>query len=340
MKKFFLTLFLSAIIGMAMAQTVKTYSVYDVNHNGKINVADVTKVVDKAKSNTSVTATQQSVLADDLATTLQSLDNRLAAIEDKLASITIGGDGVNILPGKFTVNAQGKQVQFTKGNLYWDGTAFKFEATQIASSQGNYESNAEDVYDPNHVSHFFWTSAADFKKGNVELMPYAETYSYSSQTFADKFWCGEENPLTVEGTSDLYALKGLVDGEWYYIFYSRDNCNKLYKTGVTVTDGTQTAVNCLIIAPDDFDFTTNPLKESYNLNEIKSLNLVCIPAAGYRSRNQLRYSGEYGQLWASTLDTNYASDGCEIQLSDGEIVSISSAERGATHSIRLVRTVK
>lgn len=34
------------------------------------------------------------------------------------------------LVGKFTVNAEGKQVLFSRGNLYYDGNVFKFETNQ------------------------------------------------------------------------------------------------------------------------------------------------------------------------------------------------------------------
>ena len=107
----------------------------------------------------------------------------------------------NLLTGAFSVSAT-KQVQFTKSNLYWDGSAFKFEENQT-----DYQTS----YNASHVSHFYWTRLSDYQSGTADYMPYTETYSSSGGSTADKFWCSVDNPLTVEGTSDLYqrCLHGL-----------------------------------------------------------------------------------------------------------------------------------
>lgn len=90
MKKILFTICLMAICGIAMAQDVKSYSVYDTNQSGDISISDLTEVVDAIKNNLEPSKTQQYIIADDikelLNTVNQKLDNigtRLAAMEEK-----------------------------------------------------------------------------------------------------------------------------------------------------------------------------------------------------------------------------------------------------------------
>lgn len=161
----------------------------------------------------------------------------------------------NLLPGKFTVG-EGKQVQFTNGNLYWNGSEFKFEDEQIYYPI---------EWDPNHVGHFFWTK--------TQAASYAQTYNDGTNTKNDVNFFAESNGgLIVEGTAELYALS---QAEWKYLFEERPNAANLVKPSVAVAGGT----TCLVIAPDNFSGT---LKDSYSLDEANELGLVCLPNAGLR----------------------------------------------------------
>lgn len=82
MKK--LLLLMSLWVGVVSAQSLQTYSVYDTNQNGEITVSDVTEIVDKVKSNISAANTQQYVTAEDLSLALQSIQNDLKLIKEKL----------------------------------------------------------------------------------------------------------------------------------------------------------------------------------------------------------------------------------------------------------------
>ncbi len=127
-------------------------------------------------------------------------------------------------------------------------------------------------------------------------MPYAQSYSYSSQSTSDSFFCGEDNPLTVDGTSGCFALS---QSEWDYLIRSRTNATNLRKYGVTVGD----KKNCLIIAPDGFSGT---LKASYTLDELSSLGLVCLPAAGDRNGSSFSNAESWGYYWSSSPDSSFS----------------------------------
>lgn len=318
MKKLLLSLFLSAMFGMTMAQ----------NSDGK------------AKANAA--ASTKYVTASDLNALLTTISNRLDAIEAKLENGVIIDDQVDIvgiIPGKFTVNANKKQVQFTHGNLYWNGSAFRLEKSQIATAQGNSESGTTAWNNTYHVSHFFWVSIAQYTSYYNSVKPYDSTYEGSNTSTNDKFWCGEENPITVQDIEGLYTLTGGENGEWNYLINGRSHASDLRQYNVTVTDGTTTSAKCLIIAPDDFDYTKNPLKSSYTLDEVNSLGLVCLPAAGLRNESFLEYGGNQGLYWSSTPG-EYNDEAYNVFITENEPNLTYNYSRKFACSIRLVRNAK
>lgn len=188
----------------------------------------------------------------------------------------------NLLLGDFSVSSS-KKVKFAKSNLYWDGSAFKFEATQTAYPT---------TWDASHVGHFYWTK--------TQAASYADAYDDGTTTDTDvPFFAESEGGLTVEGTSGLYALSY---DEWRYLKETRTNAANLYKTGVTVGS----TAGCLIIAPDDFSGT---LSDSYTLDEVTALGLVCLPRAGMHTTGGIQYTNNYGYYWSSKpIDANNAYD--------------------------------
>lgn len=242
-----------------------------------------------------------------------------------------------------------KKVIFTKGNLYWNGSesAYHIESSQIGSSRDT--DGYPDITNANHVSYFYWTNLADYKSGKAEYMPYTSTskFDHSTLSVTDQFWCGESNKLTVDSKSDLYVLS---NSEWRYLINSRKNAASLYKFEVKVTDGSNIYEHCIIIAPDSYDFTTNPLKEEYSLTEVNNLNLTCLPAVGdiYELNGKHMFhttQKDYGCYWTSTpgetellkenaYDFYFTSTYVSTQYDE----SSSLEHRSYAHCIRLVWT--
>ena len=192
------------------------------------------------------------------------------------------------LPGLFTVNTEGKQVRFSKGNLWADsGKALHFEANQYSYSFENFK-------DESHVSHFTWSSTVEAAVGD----------SYSG----DYLFCDENHKVSVDGSDAIYYV--LSNDEWEYLFN-----NHSYKW-VTVN-----GVNGYVIAPDGF---TGTLEDSYADDDVLTTdNLVFLPAAGrWDSGNVYDQGsggdwnpgnvydlGRVGYYWSSTpYDGNYAHD--------------------------------
>lgn len=85
----------AAMSAMTMAQSVTTHSVYDVNQNGEVNVADAVSVVQATLQEVDPEQTQQYVTGEDLSKLLQSIDRRLAALEKEHG---IGGSDAPAAP--------------------------------------------------------------------------------------------------------------------------------------------------------------------------------------------------------------------------------------------------
>ena len=215
----------------------------------------------------------------------------------------------NLLLGDFSVSTT-KKVKFAKSNLYWDGSAFKFEAKQT---------DYPTTWDASHVGHFYWTK--------TQAASYADAYDDGTTTDTDvPFFAESEGGLTVEGTSGLYALSY---EEWLYLKQTRTNASNLYKAGVTVGS----AAGCLIIAPDDFSGT---LSDTYTLDEVTALGLVCLPRAGQHTTAGIQYTNNYGYYWSSKANgANYAY--CAGVSNTGFNVYGTSTNREYGCSLRLVK---
>lgn len=170
-------------------------------------------------------------------------------------------------PVSFSVSAN-KKVQFTRGNLFWDGENWNAEATQY---------DFPTTYSSTHVGHFYWLSDAAEAR--------AENYSYNASAY-DPLFCDATNPLTIEDIDgeNVAGLYNMSVSEWQYLlgntYPARANATNLRKFPVTVAGHE----NCLVLAPDGF---TGAIADSYTADEWTEIEytkgLVCLPLTGYRN---------------------------------------------------------
>ena len=209
-------------------------------------------------------------------------------------TVTVKGLPAGALKGEFSVSAT-KTVYFSKGNMYWDGDSFEFEANQYDS---------QSIWNTSHVSHFYWSKNAS--------VAYAKEYSESGTTKTDVFFTNEEQEtakagFTVNGVAGKYRT--LSDDEWIYLVRNRTMTNggsryeNLTSSGITIEGVT---FDGIVLFPDDFT-DQETWKTKYTTWEaLNSAGLVFLPAAGYRSGSEFTfttvYSGGYkiGYYWTST----------------------------------------
>lgn len=317
-----------------VSTTCKVYVYIPVN---SISLDAGAKTI-KVGETTKITATISPEDATNQNLTWKSDDESIATVDDNgnVTGVSAGSVWINVsadenaekcnkckvtvtasdlLSGNFSVSAT-KKVQFTKGNLYWDGSAYQFEVNQT---------DYPTTWNASHVGHFYWSKTAS--------VAYAETYSDASASTDDVLFCAEATPLTVDGTSGYYAL---TSDEWSYLLGTNDKRNGMYQTNVTVGG----VAGCIVIAPDNYSNTDKPLSSTteYTLQEINSLGLVCLPAAGFRNEESIDNSE--GDYWHATPDSEDKDWAGQVYFKAAQIIPSYQYYRYLANSVRLVKSAE
>lgn len=233
----------------------------------------------------------------------------------------------NLLTGVFSVSPT-KKVKFTKGNLYWDGSRYRLEDDQLSSAA---------TWDPNHVSHFYWTNDIDIEKTDPAYQPYAESYPYqypfAELSKIDKCWCSKERKISVDGTSGLYILSGGWGGEWGYLLEQRPNAANLRKYLVTVAGEDK----CLIIAPDDYKGTIQSSYTAAEWQQAEKEGLICLVARGFRMGIGFNET-DWGFYWSSTT-LPFMIGAYKLLFSKDELCLGCDQYENSGMLIRLVKTI-
>lgn len=233
-------------------------------------------------------------------------------------SVTVTSKGPDeALPGVFSVS-ESKTVRFSRGNLYYDGSAFQFETNQY---------DVPDGISASHLGYFFWSTSArvataDSYKDPTPSAPTDILFTNASADTPNPEFCAGGN----EGT-----YRALSSAEWQYLLKTRMNAAVLSGKGITVCKNT----NCLVIAPDNF---IGKIEETYDATawkEAEVAGLVCIPAAGYRDGSNIVNAGSNGYYWAST--SSYGGISANVTFSGTFITPASYALRSIAYPLRLVK---
>ncbi len=246
---------------------------------------------------------------------------------------------VTMEPAKFTVGMDGdtpRTVEFAPGNLYWDGSAFHFEANQWSTTPAS-----DGTWDASHVSHFYWS-----KTGSVA---YAESFSYDGALVNDVFFTNSteitaNSEFHVNGESGTNTWRTLSKAEWDYLLgtdaagtSSRTNASSLralkeldgYKGLVILPDGTGASIMNSITSTAD----------------LASYGAVFLPAAGFRYDDgsgfgrSVQFCNVQGHYWSSDND-GYANSAYNMSFSfsgSSNAPSMVVQQRGLGFTVRLVR---
>ncbi|MBP9994497.1 MAG: DUF1566 domain-containing protein, partial [bacterium] len=201
-------------------------------------------------------------------------------------------------------------------NLYYDGSAFRFEENQWSFA---------DTWNASHVSHFFWSNTTDWQESGKE--PYAASYSYSTRTTDDVFFT-EASGFQVSGET-AGTWRTLSSAEWDYLLYTRDNASSL-RAWVTLSD---VSVSGLVLLPDGSTATASGVTTSSALADVGT---VFLPAAGYRYGTNVDLVGSSGYYWASTPYEDIEDVAYYMDFNSGN-VGTSNDGRSYGDAVRLVR---
>ena len=220
------------------------------------------------------------------------------------------------LSGAFTINGDGDQINFSKGNLQYVGS------WQFAENQWNIIGN--DQADDNRDL-FGWGTGDAPNKVSTSLADYAEYHEW--------------------GTNMGDGWYTLSKDEWTYLFQTRTNAANLYAPAWV------NGVSGFVILPDEFtlpsglSFTTGVTNYGTNFyanaawRAMENAGAVFLPVDGYRyNGNSIKWVGQSGFYWSSTVATEGASAwSWLISASDGARRDYYNLHYGMC--VRLVKAV-
>ena len=251
----------------------------------------------------------------------------------------------DLIPGLFTVS-NGKQVFFSKGNLYCSGVIFNDDGTvkSMENAQWGFEANQYDTtpsYDgnrvENHISHFMWSSTAE----QAIALQYGPFW-YGKTFFAEK-------DFTVNGVSTWRTLTGGDNGEWKYLINKDNECGQTIRSGKYRNDvDVCGSISCLILLPDDWKWGENGVGKGWlseysesttvKWSTMENAGAVCLRAAGYRDGAEgtayVHSVGWHGSYWSST--PSYYYDAYRLYFNPDYIYQANNIDWYCAFAVRLV----
>lgn len=228
----------------------------------------------------------------------------------------------------------GTKVEFSSGNLYYNGSNWGFESTP---QEGQYVNGG-------YINVFNWGATGNTTNGGVDIYTFSEYTegSYELSTYFGTDWGGVVG--TLGGHDDWHTLT--AEG-WTYLISGRTNAANLY-TNAMVGD-----IGGIILLPDNYYETGGPNvvvdHSNYNANVISLANwpqfaeygAVFLPRAGYRNYNNNISNGSWGYYWSSSHSSeSYSYARFFSHSNNSASVSENGMTRGVGCSVRLVRYVQ
>lgn len=245
------------------------------------------------------------------------------------------------LPGKFTVNAQGKKVHFSRGNLWYGDHRYVDRAIPkgfyLEAEQWGGKPLRDSLWNTSHLCYFYW--------GDNEIYSGHEQYAYWEPKISDVLFTNKTettpNPnfKVFEADKEQKGVwRTLSDSEWHYILYDRDmTYNKPRYTCIIQRIRIEMRLYAgMFIYPDDYNLEEVG-EQQFTWQEINDAGIVFLPSIGYREKyNVYRLNNPLGGYWSSTtVESDVTAARCVIFNGDGEM-NITDEKRSTAHCIRLV----
>ena len=246
------------------------------------------------------------------------------------------------LNGKFTINADGDQIQFSQGNLRATTTdlgehwTWSFAANQwdvVGNAAANNAIDGDGSVSANGIVDLFcWSTASTY---------FGINNSTDNSDYSGDFVDWGKNPIS-NGANTAYQWRTLSREEWDYLLNSRTNHDNL-RGHAKVNN-----VKGYILLPDSWttptglNFTAMPSNWTTNTYtaeqwaDMESAGAVFLPAEGYR------YGTNYFNVTTSRCyyqsSTPYSNASYNGYMSVGEY-QVSAPQKGERSMARCVRLV-
>lgn len=274
-------------------------------------------VIDKANGEVSVEADVAKFLPNGKAGALSIALNVRTGVNDYTTEfVTVSNYIPDYLPGFFTVNEEGKQVRFSKGNLQatynGSGYTFGFAANQydyIGDAAGNTTIDSQTYGAV--VDLFCWSTDAVSNNWGIHTKEGTNVEGFTTGNFKD--WG--------KVFDDKGTWRTLTKEEWNYLITNHS------KKWAAVN-----GLNGYVIAPDGF---TGTLLDKYaDDTALAAENLVFLPAASYRQGPKIPdWAPGSGRYW-TTSNYNFVS------FNEYAIQTYQESTKSYGYSVRLVMDVE
>ncbi len=260
---------------------------------------------------------------------------------------------VGAIDGLFTINANGDQVYFSKGNLQYQAST---NTWRFAENQWDYVGETNSYASPSFIwwIDLFGWGTSGYNHGAVCYQPWstsdnsADYYAYGNGNYNLYDQTGKAdwgyNAISNGGNIE-HQWRTLTVDEWSYLIDIRSNISGIRFAKAKVND-----VNGIIIVPDDWSvsvywlnnvnnddaaFSTNTISISDWNTALESAGCVFLPAAGSRVSTTLYQVGTKGSYWSSSR-VGY-DGGKTFVFSSQQVASSVDKDRVQGQSVRLVQ---
>ena len=190
-----------------------------------------------------------------------------------------------LLTGTFKVGDD-KYVQFTRGNLFWDGNHFGLEPHQYDTHPEQSEASSKDdaKWTVGHMSHFWWSETCE---GSYHLF---SAPSYIGHQDANLLFTNNPNSgFSVYGRTDLRVLEGKTNtpygaDEWNYLFTNQEYDLYAKSNRAFTVDGMN--FNGIFVYPYGWQKAVDGKVGDSHLDtwsEIDEAGILFLPSCGVRS---------------------------------------------------------
>ena len=285
-----------------------------------------------------------------------------------------GGGNVpqGAINGLFTINSNGDQVYFSKGNLQYIGSAstpyWKFADNQWECLGNNGQGSTNQNVDRD----LFGWGTSGWNCGNTYYRPwdtdnsngtlYGPPGQYNlTGTYANSDW-GVYNTV-YSGNTQTTGWRTLTGGgsgdpnnEWYYVFFTRNASTVNGEPNARYAKAKVANVQGVILFPDVYVHPTGVAQptginetgntgwngNNYTATEfglMQEAGAVFLPAAGYRIGTSVYNVGSYGYYWSATY--SYSNNARLVGFHDGHLYAgYDNYSRYYGFSVRLVRSAQ
>ena len=290
-------------------------------------------------------------------------------ISFEVCNVVVSDVPVGAINGLFTINANGDQVYFSKGNLQYIGSA-STPYWKFAEHQWDYlGDNGQGSTNQNVDRDLFGWGTSGWDNGNTYYRPWdtdkSDGYLYGppgsydlTGTYANADW-GVYNPISNGGGQvGLWRTLTIGDwttghGEWGYLFNTRSASTVNGMSNARYAKAKVNNVHGLILFPDSYTHPSGVAQpvgindsnnsgwngNNYSASDFELMEqqgAVFLPAAGSRSGTSVNYVGTDGGYWSSS---NMGSGGAWIAYFYNIELGVGGYDRNRFlgRSVRLVQ---